>query len=207
MEKKVNKKRIDELVDDTLNIIGKNTDSSTTNDVKSKETTDQKVLRTRIRRNPFGGYGLGGSYGYFFGETEVLGNEDKKVINEKTKKVEEIKNKQQLKESVEEKTKKIVEDLFSKKSDEYDIEDKSEVKEIPSFESLQEHHPIVARQLGLLIKSIKERGVDTISDAIIINDIIDSIEISNIPHNLRIVLINKLKGISKSNVVSETKNK
>lgn len=176
---KYKKKKIDELVDDSLNIIDGD-EKGSTSIIKSKETTDQNAIRTRQRRDPLAGYNTGGAYGYYFGE----GEEDKA------------------------KAKKIVEDLLSKASDSYDVQDTNRLKEIPSLESLEKHHPIVGRNTRILVNSIKSReGVDSISDAIILNELISLIDVESIPYDLKKILIRKLQGGGSSNIVNESINR
>lgn len=172
---KYKKKKIDELVDDSLNIIDGD-EKGSTSIIKSKETTDQNAIRTRQRRDPLAGYNTGGAYGYYFGE----GEEDRV------------------------KAKKIVEDLLSKASDSYDVQNTNRLKEIPSLESLEKHHPIVGRNTRILVNSIKSReGVDSISDAIILNELISLIDVESIPYDLKKILIRKLQGGGSSNIVNE----
>lgn len=323
---KYKKKKIDELVDDSLNIIDKD-DKGSTSIIKSKQTTDQNALRTRQRRDPLAGYNAGGSYGYYFGESEEIGSKEDTILIDKNeikpyasllgkiakdygvdsneynhlytpfsnsdfkgivkvlkkyklydkylpylnlneninqeieiigapsgqiititsdefhklndigliifddepdgsrhffdkdKEVqlgqysfdddkEEIIGKilgRNLNESnLKAKAKKIVEDLLSKASDSYDVQDTNRLKEIPSLESLEKHHPIVGRNTRILVNSIQSReGVDTISDAIILNELISLIDVESIPYDLKKILIRKLQGGGNSNIVNE----
>lgn len=200
-----NIKKINELIDSSLNIIQGDEDNNQ-GDIRSKETSDQKALRTRQRRNPLGGYGMGGSYGYYFGENKE--NSEEKIIDED--KDEKSKNTYGLKkEDVDKLVKRISENLLTQKTNENDIEEKPTLDKIPSFDSLKEHHPIVARDLQLLLTALKERGVDRVSDAIILDQIIGAINVSDLPANFRKMLVNKLNGFKtpEGNVVEESENK
>ena len=93
------------------------------------------------------------------------------------------------------KIKKIVEDLLNKADDYSDVQDRNRLTEIPSIESLEKHHPIVGRNTRILINSIKSReGVDAISDSIILDNIISTIDVESIPYNLKKILLRKLNG-------------
>lgn len=72
-------------------------------------------------------------------------------------------------------------------------ETETTLTEVPTFQSLQKHYPIVSKNLAVLLDSVKRRDVDSISDSIIINEILNTIDVTNIPRTFLDMFINKLK--------------
>lgn len=153
-----------ELVNKDLNLIGNNDDVDSPEEVKSNSTTDSHIDATAQQ---MGKNRTNALYSVNLMHTGVL------PVLEETELVEAIKR------------------IKNTLNEELHDTDSSE-QGIPDISTLKEHYPIIGRNVEILIESIKNRGIDEISGAVVLNTIIDSIDLSRIPQNYKQILINKL---------------
>lgn len=153
---------ISEIIDSSLNIIGGDDEATSLIDVTSNSTTDSHIDAV-TQQNGKDRFNSVQGVGVTALANVVLETEIDDSVNN-------VKNE------------------IIKKISENDVNSN---KEIPSLESLINNYPIVGRNLEVLIDSIKRREVDSISDSIILNELISNIDIENLPDNYKNIIKNK----------------
>ena len=153
-----------ELVNKELNIIGNNDDVETPEEVTSNSTTDSHIDATTQQ---MGKNRTNAVYSVNLMNTGVL-----PVLEE-----------YELVEAIERIKNTLTEELHNTNTSEQGI---------PDINTLKEHYPIIGRNLEILSESIKNRGIDEISGAIILNTIANIINIQQLPENYKEILRNKL---------------